>query len=130
LSWIKKPIETLGIVISDCEITNYTNNFQNRILTLKSSLNIWKQRKLSLKGKVAVLNNLALAPLIYVSSVVNTPERATKEINNIIQNFMWDGSTTKIAQNSLIQSIPRGGLKLCHFETKVTALKMSWVNRL
>ena len=43
---------------------------------------------------------------------------------------MGDGSTTKIAQNSLIQSIPRGGLKLCPFETKVTALKMSWVNRL
>jgi hypothetical protein len=129
LSWIKTPIETLGIAISDSENLNYINNFQKRILTLKTTLNIWKQRHLSLKGKVCVLNNLALAPLIYVSSVVDTPDRVIQEVNNIIQNFMWDGSTSKISQRTLIQSINNGGLKLCHFETKVNALKLSWIRR-
>ncbi len=80
------------------------------------------------KGKVPPTNTVeALAPLIYVSSVINTPVKAIKEINNIIQNFMWDCSTSKIAQKTLIQSISKGGLKLCHFETKVKALKLSWV---
>ncbi len=37
-----------------------------------------------------IINNLALSPLIYVSSVVNTGKPAIKEINNIIPNFMWD----------------------------------------
>ncbi len=45
-----------------------------------------------------MLNNLALAPLIYVLSVINTPTKAINEINNIIQNFMWDGSTSKISR--------------------------------
>jgi exonuclease III len=130
LSWIKTPIETLGIVIVDNDQSNYIHNFQQRIANLKSLLNIWKQRKLSLKGKVTVLNNLALAPLIYVSSVTNTPDRAIREINNIIQNFMWNGSTSKISQKTLIQDIPNGGLKLCHFEMKVLSLKLSWIKRL
>ncbi len=37
----------------------------------------------------------ALAPLIYTSSVINTPKKAISEINNTIQNIMWDGSTSK-----------------------------------
>ncbi len=38
---------------------------------------MWKQRKISLKGKITVLNNLKLAPIVYVSSVVNTPFKVT-----------------------------------------------------
>ncbi len=90
LSWIKTPIETFGIVITDNTENNYIHNFQQHILTLKATLNIWKQRKLSLKGKITVLNHLALAPQIYVASVVDTPKRAIQEINNATQNFIWD----------------------------------------
>ncbi len=31
---------------------------------------------------------------------------------------------------TLIQDISKGGLKLCHFKSKVNALKLSWVKRL
>jgi len=131
LSWIKtSPIETLGIAIVDNSDLNYKHNYAQRISNLKSLLNIWKQRSLSLKGKITVINTLALAPLIYVSSVTNTPKKAITEINNLIQNFIWNGSTSKIAQNTLIQQIDKGGLKLCHFETKIKALKITWVKRL
>ncbi len=125
LSWIKTPIETLGIVITDNDETNYKYNFQQKMFTLKSTL-----RKLSLKGKIIVLNNLALTPIICVSSVVNTPNKAIMEKNNTIQNFIWEGSTSKITQKTLFQQIEKGGLKLCHFEMKVKVLKLSWVKRL
>ena len=35
-----------------------------------------------------------------------------------------------MSQKTLIQDISNGGLKLCHFESKVNALKLSWVKRL
>ncbi len=73
LSWIKTPLETLGIVITD-NTDNHKHNFQQKIQSLKTILNIWKQRNLSLKAKTVVLNNLALAPLIYGSSFVDTPK--------------------------------------------------------
>ncbi len=93
LSWIKTPLETLGISIVNNSDMNYKLNFQQRIVTLKSTLNIWEQRKLSIKGKITILNTLALAPLIYVSSVIETPIKEIQEINIAIQNFIWDGST-------------------------------------
>ncbi len=86
--WIKPPILTLGIVITDNNESNFKDNLKQRILILKAILNLWKQIKLSLKGKITVLNNLALAPITYVSSVVNTPVKTIEEINNIIQNFI------------------------------------------
>ena len=91
---------------------------------------MWKQRNLSLKGKIIIINTLALAPLIYISSIVDTPEKAIIEINNIIQNYLWNGTTSKISQKTLIQDITQGGLKLCHFQTKIDALKLTWVKRL
>ncbi len=75
LSWIKTPIQTLGIVITDNEDKNYKYNFQNKIANLKTTLTIWKLRKLSIKRKITIINSLALAPLIYVSSVISPSQR-------------------------------------------------------
>ncbi len=36
---------------------------------------------------MTVLHHLALAPLIYVAGVVDTPKRATQERNNATQNL-------------------------------------------
>ncbi len=57
---------------------------------------------------------------------MDIPKNAITEINNIIQLFLWDGKTSKIAQSTLIQSKEHVGLALCHFETKSKALKLSW----
>ncbi len=130
LSWIKGSIESLGIVYTQTDVDNYMFNFKPRIKTLENTLNVWRQRHLSLKGKVTIINSLALSPLVYVSSVVDTPEKAIKEIDSLITNFMWNNGSSKIAKQTLIQSIDKGGLKLCHYESKVDALKLSWVNRI
>jgi hypothetical protein len=130
LSWIKTPIHTLGINIVDSEDLNYNLNFKQKICNLKTTLNIWKQRNLSIKGKITIINNIALSPLIYISSVTNTPKKAIEEINNLIQSFLWNNSTSKIAQKTLIQEIQNGGLKLSHYQTKVESLLLTWVKRL
>ncbi len=94
-------------------------------LNLTKLLNIWKQRPLSLKGKITIIYTLALAPLIYVASIIYIPKNAITEINTIIQHFLCDGKTSTIAQSTLMQSTEYGGLKIGHFETKFKALKLS-----
>ncbi len=91
---------------------------------------MWKQRTLSIKGKITIVNTLALSSLIHTSCLIETPPEMLKETNDIIQNFIWDGKIAKIAQNTLIKNIEQGGLKLCHFPTKVKVLKLSWLKRL
>ncbi len=61
--------------------------------------------------------------------MIETPPEALKEINDIIQNIIWEGKTAKISKNTLVKNIDEGGLKLCHYPTKVDALKVSWIKR-
>ncbi len=100
LSWIKTSLETLGIHITTKLKENLNYNLKPKISTLKKKLSIWKQRSLSLKGKITIINNLALAPLIYCESLIEVPETVIKDANNIIQNFIWDGKTSKISQKN------------------------------
>ncbi len=64
---------------------------------------MWKKRTLSIKGKITIVNTLALSPQIYSSSLIETPPENVKETNDIIQNFICEGKTAKIAQNTLIK---------------------------
>ncbi len=125
LSWMKTPLETLGIYITNNSEKNFNYNFKPKIATLRNTLNIWKQRTLSIKGKITIVNTLALSPLIYTSSLIDTHKEALKEINDIIQNFIWEGKTANISQNTLIKNINEGGLKLCLNPTKAKTLKFS-----
>ncbi len=62
--------------------------------------------------------------------MIETPPEALKQINDIIQNFIWEGKTAKITQNTLIMNIDGGGLNLYHYPTKVDALKLSWITKI
>ncbi len=45
---------------------------------------MWKQRTLSLKRKITIINTFALAHLIYLASTIKFPDKALAKINNII----------------------------------------------
>ncbi len=44
------------------------------------------------------LNSLALSPLIYVSSLIDTLDIVIKEVDNIITDFLWKGKLHNIAK--------------------------------
>ncbi len=101
-------MEMLGVHTTNNEEENLKYNFKPKIATLKHLLNIWKQRTLTIKGKIAIVNSLALSPLIYVSSLLENHAEAIRELNDIIQNFIWEGQTAKIAKKTLIKNIEQG----------------------
>ena len=97
---------------------------------MKNILAMWKCRNLSLKGKVTVINTLAISPLLYLANTIHVPPQVITEVKQIVVDFIWDGKPSKIAYNVLVQSIEDGGLKLVDFESKVKAAKIVFVKRL
>ena len=97
---------------------------------MKNLLSSWKCRYLSLKGKVTVINSLAISPLLYLASVIHVPCRVIQEVKQIVTDFIWNGKPPKIAYNVMIQNIENGGLKLVDFESKVKSLKVGFIKRL
>ncbi len=103
LDWTEANMHFLGIVLSGNKDDHYELNYKKRILNLRNILNTWKGRKLSLKEKITVINNLALPPLKYVASVIHILDIVFKEVKAIIPDFIWwDGKPSRIAYDVLI----------------------------
>ena len=68
--------------------------------------------------------------MVYLSSIIITPQQVYKEVKDLIVDFLWDGGTPKIAYSTLIQGIEKGGLKLVDLELKVKSFSITWVKRL
>jgi hypothetical protein len=127
LCWTEDSMDSLGVIYVENENDNY---FQPRIKKLKDLLKLWKWRSLSLKGKITIINSLAISSLVYIASVTNVPSRVIHEVNDILYDFLWDGGSSKVAKAVINQKIAKGGLKMVDFEAKVKSLKMSWIKRI
>ena len=84
------PIETLGININSNTNDYYALNFKKRLDNMKTTLEMWSKRHLSLKGKIEIVNTLALSPLLYLCSIISVPKIVIKEAKDIILKFIWD----------------------------------------
>ena len=120
-------VETLGIKINGDENHHFDLNFKEKLENLKKNLEQWKKRKLSIKGKITILNNLALSPLLYCASTLYTENKVIQEVKKLILNFIWDGGTPKIKYVNLIQPIDKGGLGLIDIESKINSILLTWV---
>ena len=87
LDWSDPFVYSLGVKIKGEEKDHYILNYKQRLSNFKNLLNSWKSRKLSLKGKVTVINNLAFLPLLYVCSALYTPETVYTEVKAAITIF-------------------------------------------
>jgi hypothetical protein len=130
LKWTQKPIKTLGIYISNSKKEMLDINYNERLNKVETLTNLWKLRKLTLKGKILINNTLLLPQLLYVSTILETPDWVVKRYNDIIRDFVWEGKPSKIKHTCLINSIEEGGLKLQSMETKVASLKFKWVKKI
>ena len=66
-------------------------NYKEILSKIKKLLNWWKQRDLTLIGKIHLLKTYAYSKLISVSSLTPVPEWVLKEIDEICFNFLWRG---------------------------------------
>ena len=87
LDWVNDPICTLGVTLLGNEDDHYILNFKKCLKNMKNLLATWKCRKLSIKGKVTIINTLAVSPLIYLANVIYVPLQVITEIKEIIVNF-------------------------------------------
>ena len=131
VKWTCGPVKVLGIYISSKHKDLIELNYGNRIEEIKTMLNIWRTRDLTLIGKVTVVKHLALPKLIYpLSMLPSPPDKKIQEINKAIYNFIWNGKPDKIKRNILVGTRETGGLQVPHIPTLCSSLKITWVKRL
>ena len=96
-----EPIYALGVYFSYNEELATEKNFFDKLNPLKKLLNIWSSRDLSIYGRINIVKTLAISELTFICSVLDTPNRFTDEVNNIIFRYIWKNKNPKL--NNTIQ---------------------------
>ena len=130
LKWTSGLVKCLGVWIGTNRAEVIKVNFAERIQKLENLLKMWLCRNLSLKGKITVIQSLAIPQLLYTCSALYVPEDTITKVHNILINFLWNNKKAKIKYSTVIGKLEEGGLKMPDFKAKVMSLKMAWIQRL
>ena len=91
---------------------------------------MWTLRKLTLKGKVTIVNTLIMSQIIYLCTVIHMPEKFIKRFKEIILKFIWNGKPAKVKYSAMINKLEAGGLKLHNIDAEIKSLKYKWIKQM
>ena len=129
-SLTKKSIKILGIFFSYDKRLVEKDNFYSLILDSRSLLNIWKQRWLSLAGKIQIFKSLMALKPVYVSTVITVPDNFCETLQSLQKDFIWGGEKARIKHATLTGDYQLGSLRDVDIPSKIFSLKFSWIKSL
>ena len=131
LSWTNGPVSLLGVHMFQNMSDTCDFNYKLKPDKIRQIIYAWEHRKLTLLGKVVVLKAHILSQLIYILSVLPSPNsQYLKEVEKIIFKFIWSGGNDKIQRDIICSPKHLGGLNMMNITLQAKALKIMWVKRL
>ena len=132
---IKWPdqIHCLGIYIGYAHDKNLKSNWSDKIDKIENILASWKERDLSLFGKIhdQVMKTFIISQFVLPGSLLTVPPKIVKQIENVglLYEFLW-GSKDKIKRVKVIQKLKHGGLNMVDLKCLFMSFKAVWITRL
>ncbi|CAC5424223.1 unnamed protein product [Mytilus coruscus] len=139
---IQNDIEQLGIKICDnvievlgvwagkfqekCNILNW----EKKISSITTVLDLWKRRHLSFHGRFAVISSLLMSKLWYTLTVQTMPSKYYLQIKKICVDFLWNFKTHQVAYETIILEKSKGGLHFPDIMLKMFAFRLKFLSRL
>ena len=87
--WPEKPIRVLGTFISYSEKENEKSNFTLKLQKLKTILDIWNCRNLTLFGMCPITKSLGILQLVHTIASLDVPRECLGAANLAIFKFIW-----------------------------------------
>ena len=126
--WEDVYVKSLGIYFCKKKHISLELNWsEQRILKIKQLLQIWKQRNLTLRGKILILKSLIMSKIIYTTQVLSCPKEIVKELDKLFFDFLWKGRPAKVKRSNVVNTTEEGGLNMLDVETKVASLNLFWL---
>ncbi len=98
-----------GITFSRTPSIAYNKNITEKITKLERQLNIWRQRNLSLEGKILIVKTFGISQLIYSIQSTRIRMEDLALIESIIFRFIWNiKKDNKIGAGKIARSVLKG----------------------
>lgn len=99
-------------------------------LKFDRTLNLWKNRQLSFKGKSTVLNSLCLSKFLYYAAGNIVPSHYETLLQRSSFRFIWNSKYEPVARNTLYLDFYEGGLNVPNLKLKCHSLYLSHLQKL
>ena len=128
LKWTNEQINVLGVEVQQNQHKVVEANYKSTLEIVDQKLTAWSKRKLSLLGKISVINTLIASLFVYKMTVIpRITDSIVSKLNAMLEKFIWDGRKSKIKLQILQTTAQNGGANLVNFARKDDALKCSWI---
>lgn len=104
-------------------------NYKEILSKIKRLVGWWKQRDLTIMGKIQLLKTYVLSKFNYVSSLITVPKLILEEVERISFDFIWCGKD-RIKRKILYQDYEFGGVRMTNYETFIKTQRVMWLKRL
>ena len=116
-----------GVYFSYNDLVSKARNFEDKITKARSILNMWKQRGLTMIGRIQIVKTFIISQFAYVTSAICIPEDCVNELNRLIWSFIWKGKRDRLQRKIMTRNIENGGLKAPDIRTILKVAKVKWV---
>jgi exonuclease III len=120
----------LGVYISNNLEEMTRTNIDTKIKKIEDLLKLWNLRKLTILGKVRIVNTLIVPQMLYLGNVIHIPKQYVTKYDQIITAFIWDNKPPKVKYKAMTNSIENGGLCLQDIASKLKSLKLKWITKM
>ena len=130
LSDPKQTINLLGTQIGHEKQLCYEKNFKSKSKKIENNLLQWKQRNLSLIGRILIAKSQGISNLVYIMSTQYTDPKWLSEPHRCISKYIWNDRPPKVKHCTLIAEQDNGGLKAPDIFLYNKAIKLAWIGRI
>ena len=128
LAWTNIGLNVLGIFVTHDDHSLHKENYEPMLQKIKNRLVHWSKRRLTVMGKVTVINTLIASLFVHKMMVLPTiKDELIQQIEAEFARFIWNGKKSNISMKKLQRSKREGGLQLVNIQNKDKGLKISWI---
>lgn len=87
---LKDAIKVLGVYLGPDRNVCNTLNWNSRLESMRSILNMWSQRQLTIQGRATVMSSLLLSKCWYVLTVTSNSEVYKVQFKHMCLDILWE----------------------------------------
>ena len=84
----KEAIKILGVFFTCYTNMQLENNFRKTLSNIKKILKMWRQRNVTLEGKIIIFQTLALSKITFLAQVLVIPNQIIDALQQIQKDFL------------------------------------------
>ena len=114
----------LGVFVGKDLLQAMKDTWQKVTRKLKTAVNLWKARTLSLRGKALVINTCMVSRTVYTACVFPMPTETLTEVNKVIWPFLWNNSPDLVPREQATRPLSEDGLDIVDIPDKVRSIEI------